>query len=78
MASNPFTRHPKEVGETYWQHMVLAGRVGLQMAGGAVACFVHAVFPFLFVRTGSATIDKLHRQVHGRVDKPNWEGHPII
>ena len=78
MAINPFTRHPHEVGETYFQHMAAAAGVGLKMAGGAFACFVHAVFPFLFVRTGSATIDRLHRQVHKRVDAPNWERHPII
>ena len=55
MAGNPFTRHPKEVGETYFEHMGIASGVGLQMAIGALACFVHAVFPFLCVRTGSQT-----------------------
>jgi uncharacterized protein DUF6356 len=78
MANNPFTRHPSEVGETYFQHMAAAAGVGLRMAGGAVACFVHAVFPFLFVRTGSDTIDRLHRRIHKRVEAPNWERHPII
>ena len=27
---------------------------------GAVACFIHGFLPFLFVKTGSATIDALH------------------
>jgi len=78
MARNPFTHHPHEVGESYFEHMGIAGRVGLQLTWGAFACFVHAVFPFLFVRTGSETIQKLHRQIHSRVEKPNWERHPII
>jgi uncharacterized circularly permuted ATP-grasp superfamily protein len=78
MAGNPFTRHPGEVGETYFEHMGVASRVGLKLAGGAIACFVHALFPFLFVKTGSETIDKLYRQIHKRVDAPNWERHPII
>ena len=78
MPGNPFTRHPSEVGETYFQHMGIAARVGARMAAGALACFVHAVFPFLFQRTGSATIDELHRRIHKRVDAPNWERHPII
>ena len=78
MAGNPFTRHPREVGESYFQHFAAASRVGLKMAGGAAACFVHAVFPFLCVRTGSATIEQLHRDVHKRVEAPNWERHPII
>lgn len=78
MARNPFTEHPHDVGETYFQHLGMAARVGGTMAVGALACFVHAVFPFLCVRTGSATIDKLHRQIHKRVEAPNWERHPII
>jgi hypothetical protein len=78
MAGNPFTEHPRDVGESYFQHMKAALGVGLTMAGGAIACFVHAFFPFLCVRTGSATIQKLHRKVHKRVEAPNWERHPII
>ena len=78
MSGNPFTEHPHQVGETYWEHMAAAAGVGLRMAGGALACFVHAVFPFLCVRTGSATIERLHRQIHRRVEAPNWERHPII
>jgi Family of unknown function (DUF6356) len=78
MANNPFTHHPREVGETYFEHMGAAAGVGLRMAAGAAACFVHAVFPFLFVRTGSATIDRLHRKIHKRTDGPSWERHPII
>ena len=78
MAGNPFTDHPTEVGETYFQHMGVAARTGFKLAGGAFACFVHAIFPFLFVTTGSRVIDKLHRQIHKRVDAPNWERHPII
>jgi hypothetical protein len=78
MAGNPFTDHPREVGESYFEHMAIAERFGARMAAGALACFVHAVFPFLCVRTGSATIDRLHRKLHARADAPNWERHPII
>ncbi len=78
MAGNPFTDHPREVGETYFQHMHVAGRTGLQLALASIGCFVHAIFPFLCVRTGSSTINRLHNQIHKRVDAPNWERHPII
>lgn len=78
MATNPFTDHPHEVGETYFQHMRIAAKVGFAMAIGAAACFVHAIFPFLCVRTGSSTISRLYRRIHQRVEGPDWERHPII
>ena len=78
MAGNPFTRHPHEVGESYFEHMGVAFGVGLKLAGGAIACFVHGLLPFLFVNKGSETVERLHRRLHKRVDAPNWERHPII
>ena len=76
--ANPFTDHPREVGESYFEHMAIAMSFGARMAVGAAGCFVHAVFPFLCVRTGSGTINQLHKKLHGRVEGPNWERHPII
>lgn len=78
MAGNPFTDHPREVGESYGAHLVSAGGFGLRMVAGGLACLVHAVFPFLFQQTGSRTMDRLHRHMTKRADKPNWERHPII
>jgi hypothetical protein len=75
---NPFTRHPHEVGETYFEHMGTALRVGFRLAAGAAGCVVHAVFPFLCVRTGSETVARLHRDIHHRAEGANWERHPII
>jgi hypothetical protein len=78
MARNPFTDHPREVGESYGQHFGVATRTGVKMFVGSLACFVHAVFPFLCVTRGSETIKDLHKGLSKRVDKPNWERHPII
>jgi hypothetical protein len=78
MASNPFTHHPHEVGETYPEHFTAAASFGVQMIGAGLAALVHAVFPFLFRDTGSRTLRRLHGRVTKRVDKPNWERHPII
>lgn len=78
MASNPFTQHPKEVGESYFAHFLNASQFGLRMLAGGAAVLVHSVFPFLFVKTGSRTMDKLHRRMTGRVLKADWERHPII
>jgi hypothetical protein len=48
-----FTEHPASVGETYWGHLLRASWFGGKMLLAAGACFVHAIFPFLFVKTGS-------------------------
>ena len=55
-----FTEHPATVGETYGQHLVTAAGFSLRMLGAGVACLIHALLPFLFVRTGSNTIARLH------------------
>ena len=78
MAINPFTHHPREVGESYPEHFSTAAGFGLQMIAAGLAALVHAVFPFLFVETGSRTLRRLHGRLSKRVDKPNWERHPII
>jgi len=55
-----FTEHPASVGETYWGHLLRASWFAGKMLLGAGACFVHALFPFLFVKTGSQAITQLH------------------
>lgn len=62
-AAQLFTDHPASVGETYGQHFVVACSFGGAMLGGGLACLLHAVFPFLCVRTGSSTIRRLHERM---------------
>ena len=62
------TRHLENVNETYLEHMGQAMSFALTMAFGAFVCFVHALLPFLFERTGSDCIRRLHdRMVVNRV-----------
>jgi hypothetical protein len=58
--TNPFTSHPRMVGESYLEHGAFACRYGLKMALGGVAAFVHGVFPFLFQTTGSRITRELN------------------
>ena len=63
-----FTEHPREVGESYGEHFMVATRFGGAMLLGGLACLVHAVLPFLCTTTGSQTIRRLHdRMVTNRV-----------
>lgn len=57
---NPFTDHPKDVGETYFEHFGVASGFGLRMMVGGFACMIHGIFPFLFVKTGSREVQHLH------------------
>src|SRR5260370_13957953 len=55
-----FTEHPASVGETYGEHFRSACKFAASMISGGVACFVHAVCPFVFVTTGSSTVRHLY------------------
>lgn len=55
-----FTLHPASVGESYRQHFFHALSFAAAMLTGSLACFVHALIPSLFERTGSRIIGRLH------------------
>lgn len=64
-----FTAHPQSVGETYVQHAAMASGFGFRLLLAGMACLVHAVLPFLFVKTGSSMIADLYQRMvaHRRV-----------
>ena len=55
-----FTEHPASVGESYGEHLFRAMYFGARMVGAGLACAVHGLLPFLFVRTGSRAIAELN------------------
>jgi hypothetical protein len=61
-----FNEHPASVGESYFGHLATAAGFALRMIGAGIACLLHAVFPFLFVRTGSDCIQSLHSSMSAR------------
>ena len=61
---NPFSAHPRAVGETYLEHGAFACRYGVKMVAGGLAAFVHGVFPFLFQATGS----RITRELNATLD----------
>ena len=60
MIKSLFTDHPASVGETYGEHLVMATGFSVRLFLGALACLLHALLPFLFVKTGSRIITELH------------------
>ena len=57
------TAHPQSVGESYAEHAVVASGFGVKLLLAGMACMVHAVFPFLFVKTGSSMIADLYQRM---------------
>lgn len=65
--SNPFTRHPNAVGETYLFHAYVSFQYALFALTAAVIFVIHAVFPFLFQTDGVSILkhvveDRLRRK----------------
>ena len=57
---NPFTKHPKEVNETYLEHMRCAFKFYCKLTILSYAAIIHAVFPFLCETTASDGIRELN------------------
>ncbi len=58
--------HPRLVGETYGEHMLVAGRFGFLLLRAGFACLAHAIVPAFFTRTGSSTVKQLYGEMKGR------------
>ena len=71
MLSRLFTAHPASVGESYVEHMGMAFGFSLRLALAALACLVHALLPFLFVRTGSDCIHRLNQEMVENRKRPS-------
>ena len=66
---NPFTKHPKEVNETYFEHMKCAFKFFCTLLKLSLAALIHSVFPFLFKTTASNGIKKLNDCMQNRREK---------
>jgi hypothetical protein len=63
MLKTRFTAHPASVGETYGEHFLMASWFARQLFLAALACSVHAVLPFLFEKTASGILRRLHERM---------------
>ena len=66
---NIFTKHPNEVGETYFEHMYNAMRYSLTFLFLFVIDFVHAILPFLFKKTASDIVCEMSSDMECRKGK---------
>jgi len=63
---NIFTKHPKEVGETYFEHMYNALRYSVTFLLLFFVALIHSILPFLFTRTASCVIQEMARHIEKR------------
>ena len=66
---NIFNQHPKEVGETYLQHLWAAWKYSFTFLLLFVAAFIHSIFPFLFKGTSSAKVIAMAEHMKARKEK---------
>ena len=63
-----FNEHPSYSGESYAYHMMFALFYFILFLLAALACFVHAFFPFLFTDTASSIARFILGSVRDRGD----------
>ena len=61
--SHAFTEHPATVGETWGEHAMTSWGFAWRLQVAAVAALVHALLPFLYVKTASGMITSLHSKM---------------
>ena len=66
MNGNLFAQHPKEVGETYFQHMLQAWRFAATFFLLFFVAIIHSVLPFLFRKTASCVIQEMAKHMGER------------
>lgn len=61
-----FTAHPQSVDETYFEHLVFAGKFSAKLFAAGFCALIHAILPFTFEKTASRMINEMHHRMHNR------------
>ena len=64
-----FRDHPREVDETYLQHMAASAGFGFKLLGLAGAAFAHAIVPGVHKATVSTAIRSMAKDMGGRAEE---------
>lgn len=65
-----FLAHPRTVEETYGAHFMFAFQFGMTLMLAGLAAIIHAFLPFLFEKTASTTVKRIHARIAGRGAAP--------
>ena len=64
---NPFTRHTRQQGVTYLEHLFFATGIAWRLLNSVIAFAAHAIFPFIDIDKTldlEATVDYLQERNH--------------
>ena len=64
--TNIFTKLPKEVGETYLEHLFNAVRYAFTFLLLFVVALIHSILPFLFTKTASCVVQEMAKHMEER------------
>jgi len=64
--ANIFTKHPKETGDSYLQHLLMALKYSFTLFLLFLTTFIHSIFPFIFKNTTSSKIIKMAEDLKTR------------
>lgn len=64
-----FADHPREVGESYFQHMAHSASFGFTLARLSATAFLHALVPGVHKSTVSDEIKGIARDMGGRAEE---------
>ena len=64
--TNLFTKHPKEVGETYLEHLFNAVRFAFTFLLLFIVALIHSIFPFLLTKTASCVVQEMAKHMEER------------
>ena len=67
--TNIFTKHPKEVGETYLEHMWNALRYSFTFLLLFFVALIHSILPFLFTKTAGCVVQEMAKHMKEREEK---------
>ncbi len=73
-----FVDHPQSVGESYFEHLLVAFGFGFKMLGAGLACMIHGLVPGLFKTTGSQAITCLHDKLVANRCRHGIKSSPVV
>ena len=63
---NDSRKHLDDTGESYIQHLIFALNISIKLLIASVQCFLHALVPGIFKKSGSNAIRTLYNKINNR------------